>query len=266
MVSEPIPIRGGVIEEINTLEREIADHEEDADGARWRQAELVALALNDGETTRSLAAQWVNRRTGMPYGETHVRYAAAAWRKFAHLGARPPFNEAYHSDEVRRAAKKDEDAETKVAREEWKTAASDVIRLLAKTGAPFTSEEVTQHVGLPSGGSGMNLNNQVGALMRAAVKRGDIVPTGLTALSQNPTSHGAELQVWQGPTEAIEAEGTSDPQAWAFIRAIESLGKVSLNVAELDEAIHEHQRYRVEENIERAYALVAELRVLWRAS
>lgn len=267
MASEPIPIRGGVIEEINILEREIADHEDNADEARWRQAELVAIALDSGETVRGLAAKWISQRSGNPYSHVHVIHTAASWRRFGSLGyqARPPFNEAYHSDDVRRDARKDEDAETKSARDEWKSAATDTIRVLASSGEPFTSEDVTQRIGLPSGGKAMNLNNQVGALMTAAAKRGDITKTDITVPSQNPTSHGAQIAVWQGtaPAQATALPGTSDPDAWAFIRAVEALGRLGQTAAEMGELIHQDQRYRVERNLDRAIELVTELRKIW---
>ena len=60
----------------------------------------------------------------------------------------------------------------------------------------FTSEDVVDAVGLPSGDVRMNANNAVGAMMNGLARKGVIAKTGLHVQSKRPSSHGAELILW----------------------------------------------------------------------
>jgi hypothetical protein len=84
------------------------------------------------------------------------------------------------------------------ADDDWTTAARRAIKWLAAQGKPFTSEDVTARTGLPSGATGTNRNNAVGALMTSAAKAGLIAKTGTRVPSQRPSSHGAEIAQWVG--------------------------------------------------------------------
>lgn len=66
----------------------------------------------------------------------------------------------------------------------------------ARTGQPFTSEDITDTVGLPSNGE--NNNNAVGALMSLARRRGLIRKTGRMLPSRRPRSHARYLMEWEG--------------------------------------------------------------------
>lgn len=78
----------------------------------------------------------------------------------------------------------------------WRDRADAAIRYLAHLGEPFTSEDVVSRAGLPSGDTGINANNAVGALMSAWAKSGRIRRAGYTA-SSRPSSHGATIALWE---------------------------------------------------------------------
>lgn len=80
----------------------------------------------------------------------------------------------------------------------WAEEASAAVRTLARSGEPFTSEDVTGLVGLPAGEVGTNRNNAVGALMTAAARAGVIRKTGHRRLCRRRSSHGRELTEWVG--------------------------------------------------------------------
>lgn len=84
------------------------------------------------------------------------------------------------------------------ADDDWTAAARRAIKWLAAQGKPFTSEDVTARTGLPSGATGTNRNNAVGALMSSAAKAGLIAKTGERVPSQRASSHGAEIAQWVG--------------------------------------------------------------------
>lgn len=84
------------------------------------------------------------------------------------------------------------------ADDDWTAAARRAIKWLAAQGRPFTSEDVTARTGLPSGATGTNRNNAVGALMTSAAKAGLIAKTDTRVPSQRPSSHGAEIAQWVG--------------------------------------------------------------------
>ncbi len=81
---------------------------------------------------------------------------------------------------------------------EWQTAFRKEVVTLAATRMPFTSEDVIDAVGLPSGDIGKDANNAVGAMMTAMAKQGVIRKTGNRVPSKRPTSHAAELTEWSG--------------------------------------------------------------------
>jgi len=82
--------------------------------------------------------------------------------------------------------------------EEWKRDFYNAVSHLCFTGETFTSEDVLDLVGLPSGTIKSNANNAVGAMMNGLARKGEIRKTGERRPSQRPTSHGAELTVWVG--------------------------------------------------------------------
>jgi len=81
---------------------------------------------------------------------------------------------------------------------EWKREFRRVVRMLAKKGSPFTSEDVLEYTGLPNGDITTNANNAVGAMMNAMAKEGWIRKTNERSKATRPTSHGRELAVWVG--------------------------------------------------------------------
>lgn len=84
------------------------------------------------------------------------------------------------------------------APDDWRDAFRAAVKALAASGRPFTSEDVTDRAGLPSGDVATNRNNAVGALMTASARAGVIVKTGRRVPSARATSHGAELTEWKG--------------------------------------------------------------------
>lgn len=83
---------------------------------------------------------------------------------------------------------------------EWKVKFENHARLLVMHGQRFTSEDIVQYVGLPTGSVGTNANNAVGGMMNSLAKRGVIRKTSERRQSKRPTSHAAELIVWAGPS------------------------------------------------------------------
>ena len=79
----------------------------------------------------------------------------------------------------------------------WSDLALQTIRDLANTGRPFTSEDVTERIGLPRGGVATNRNNAVGAAMSGAARRGIIRKTGYRNATR-PELHSAVVAVWIG--------------------------------------------------------------------
>lgn len=74
------------------------------------------------------------------------------------------------------------------------TALEWVLRLPA--GTVFTSEDVTEAVGLPAGEIGTNMNNAVGAFM-AGLRRRDLVELAGYVNSQRRSSHSGLLRQWR---------------------------------------------------------------------
>ena len=79
----------------------------------------------------------------------------------------------------------------------WKDTFRVTVQYLAHHGARFTSEDVVSIVGLPNGEIAKDANNAVGAMMNGLAKRGVIRKTSERRPSRRPTSHGAELAVWE---------------------------------------------------------------------
>lgn len=93
----------------------------------------------------------------------------------------------------------------------WKEMFADEVKLLARSGRVFTSEDVLVNVGLPTGEVEMNGNNAVGAMMTSLAKKGVIRKTGARVMAVRPSSHGAELTEWQGiPTSTLDRDGGWD--------------------------------------------------------
>lgn len=84
------------------------------------------------------------------------------------------------------------------AHDAWKDRFRETVETLAITGAPFTSEDVLDVVGLPSGTVATNGNNAVGAMMNGMAARGIIEKTSMRWKSRRRTSHARELAVWVG--------------------------------------------------------------------
>ena len=78
---------------------------------------------------------------------------------------------------------------------EWKDEFRAYIQSMPHD-SEFTSEDVVDAVGLPSGDVRMNANNAVGAMMNGLARRGLIAKTGVRVQSKRPSSHGAELILW----------------------------------------------------------------------
>lgn len=95
--------------------------------------------------------------------------------------------------------------------DEWKSNFVRQARVLAGTGAPFTSESITSVVGFPADARGLapgsveakGANNAVGANMTALAKQGIIRKTGRRVPAERPNQHAAMLEEWVG-VEPIE--------------------------------------------------------------
>lgn len=96
--------------------------------------------------------------------------------------------------------------------EEWKEQFRSATVTLAKSGNGFTSEDVLDRVGLPSGTIKSNANNAVGAMMNGLARRGVICKTTERRPSRRPSSHAAELVVWKGnDVEVTHNEENTSP-------------------------------------------------------
>ena len=79
----------------------------------------------------------------------------------------------------------------------WTDNAQAALDALIAAGEPFTSEDVTEAIGLPAGHHETNRNNAVGALIGNASREGLIANVGHTP-SRSPRSNGATLVKWRG--------------------------------------------------------------------
>lgn len=72
-----------------------------------------------------------------------------------------------------------------------------VVEQFAQRGTPFTSEDVTDIIGLADS-SGSPRNSIVGAMINGCAKGGMIRKTGRMVPSRNTTSHASEIREWIG--------------------------------------------------------------------
>lgn len=84
--------------------------------------------------------------------------------------------------------------------DQWVAAFEAKLALLAASGRPFTSEDITADVGFYRD-PGTNQNNGVGALMQKASRSGLIRKVGDTP-SKIERQHGALIAVWRGSVYA----------------------------------------------------------------
>lgn len=79
---------------------------------------------------------------------------------------------------------------------QWWAAAWQALLQLAASGEPFTSEHITEQVGLPRR-SATGANSAMGALIGTASRAGIIRLVGSTTAAR-PISHGAQIGLWEG--------------------------------------------------------------------
>lgn len=84
----------------------------------------------------------------------------------------------------------------------WRAVADAVLLDLARTGGPFTSEDVTRVAGQPGH------PNAVGALLNAAARRGLIARVGFVQ-ADRANQHGALISQWRGTAAAASAPAPS---------------------------------------------------------
>lgn len=81
--------------------------------------------------------------------------------------------------------------------QDWKETFREKAIERARSGIPFTSEDIILEIGLPRE-QRMNANNAVGAMMNGLATRGVIGKTGRRRQSIRPSSHSAEILEWVG--------------------------------------------------------------------
>ena len=83
--------------------------------------------------------------------------------------------------------------------DEWERAAKHAIWQAARTGQPFTSEDITAMVGFPDhlGHRANGPNNRIGLLLNKVAKSYGLRRIDMKA-AKNPQAHGRLLTVWQG--------------------------------------------------------------------
>lgn len=96
----------------------------------------------------------------------------------------------------------------------WKEDFAEAAREYAEAGIPFTSEDVLDVVGLPSGETGQHKNNAVGAMMYGLARRGLIKKTGRHVQSRRAHSHAAELTQWIGAEH--DHAGEKEADMWVY--------------------------------------------------
>lgn len=82
------------VDQIIYIEAQADKLEEDVNSLRWQAAELIWQELDSGKSQRQLASE-------IGKSATHVNHMAKTWRVCLGKHPLPPFNEAYHSPEVR---------------------------------------------------------------------------------------------------------------------------------------------------------------------
>lgn len=114
-------------------------------------------------------------------------------------------------------------------KEEWRAAFRLHAAALARSGKPFTSEDVVAGVGLPAGGVSKDRNNAVGAMMNGLARAHTIRKTGRRVLSRRESSHAAELVEWVGaaagppPSQPHDALAVAAVQSEAILARIRNL-------------------------------------------
>jgi len=98
----------------------------------------------------------------------------------------------------------------------WKAAFIHVVESMP-VGTLFTSEDIIDQIGLPSGGVRMHGNNAVGAMMSAVAKRGLAVKSGRHTRSRRRVSHATEVPVWVRGHAAPEQVDLADAKAAAYL-------------------------------------------------
>lgn len=88
---------------------------------------------------------------------------------------------------------------------EWTNTAWDALRQLALTGRPFTADDLTAIVGLPTGQVAEKRNNAVGALFSKMARTGLIARIGYTTSSRK-SGHATTIGVWRGFYQPAEKE------------------------------------------------------------
>jgi hypothetical protein len=78
--------------------------------------------------------------------------------------------------------------------QEWCETAYGLVYALAKKGEPFTSEDVTDELGPPPGGSDPRA---LGGILRAAREAKLIMATGWTS-ARRKSRHKAPIRIWKG--------------------------------------------------------------------
>ena len=89
---------------------------------------------------------------------------------------------------------------------EWKLEFRQVAHRLALSGRPFTSEDIVDVVGLPSGEHEQNKNNAVGTMMMTLHREKAIKKTGKKARQRSRVSHSTTT-VWVGASSKPQAIG-----------------------------------------------------------
>ena len=79
----------------------------------------------------------------------------------------------------------------------WRSAAIDVVRVLANSGKPFTINDVTDQVGLPSH------RNATGSLLPTLARQGLIRKVGFSK-GTRASQHARDVALWRGAW-AVEA-------------------------------------------------------------
>jgi hypothetical protein len=109
--------------------------------------------------------------------------------QYALFGDEPSHGETLKNEGIAKAL-------SKASVSDWQ----DNVKLWAwrlNAGDLFTSEDVTEEFGLPTGEVKTNKNNAVGAIMNAIAKKGIIRNTGNYVKSSRPSSHSAVIAVWE---------------------------------------------------------------------
>jgi hypothetical protein len=83
------------------------------------------------------------------------------------------------------------------AKKEWTQRATGALLALAESGRQFTSDDLVDIVGLPSGATRTAANNAVGALFARYSRKKVIKSCGAKATGRH-TSHGRAIRIWIG--------------------------------------------------------------------